>query len=564
MKTKAWVLFLLMMVSVTTSFAVTIFQYNGINYMKTPDYGPNTVAVVGDYYSGDVTIPNWVTNPSDNSVYEVVAVYQNAFYSSPNLTSVVLGDSIMSIYQNAFAYSSNLTSVVLPSKLQSIGNSAFSQCSSLLSITIPNKVTSIGSAVFSGCTSLTDIHVGSLNPLYASSGGILYNKMIENVLSCPAGKTGEITLPSSVKRISNEAFYGCAKLTIISIPNEVSLIPYKAFMNCTALSSISLGTGVTTIDSYAFKNCSTLMFVNLPNPVYSIGDYAFENCINMDNVGFSPALTTIGERSFLNCTNLNSFSLPTKVSRIGLEAFKGCSDLTSVVLSDSLKVFGGQVFASCVQLATLSVGSLNNYFSTQDGVLYTKNFTDLVCCPAGKQGVVVIPETVKTLYYKSFYECVGLTSVTIPSSLDPIGFGGYVFYGCTGLTSIHARRAVPVDLFASQQTFGLVSKSNCTLYVPIGSLDAYNAADQWKDFFNKVEENTAMNALKNEEIEFTASKGTLVVTNGTILKPIRLQTLDGKLIYSTMATSCTTTIPALKPGVYLLSVDKKTTKVLMP
>ena len=564
MKTKSWIIYLLMLVSVTTSTAANIFEYDGVKYMKSTDYGSNAVAVVANAYSGDVSIPNWVTDESDNSVYEVVAVYQYAFYSCPDLTSVSLGDSILYIDPNAFAYSTRLTAVTLPSKLQSLGNNAFAQCTGLLSVSIPNTVISIGSSVFAGCTSLTDIHVGSLNPLYASLDGILYNKMIENVLNCPAGKSGAIVLPNSVKRISYEAFFGCSNLTTVTIPSGVELIPTRSFMNCTSLSSISLGDGVTTIDSYAFKNCSTLMFINLPNSVYSIGGNAFENCVNMDNIDFGTSLTAIGERAFLNCTNLNSFALPTRVCQIGLEAFKGCSDLMYVNLSDSLKRLGGQVFEACSKLSILHVASLNNYFSTQNGVLYTKDFNDLVCCPAGKVGSVVLPETVKTLYYKSFYNCIGLTSVTLPASLDPIGFGGYVFYGCTGLTSIHARRAVPVDLFASQQTFGLVSKSNCTLYVPIGSLDAYNAADQWKDFFNKVEENTALNALKNEEIEFTASKGILVVTNGTILKPIRLRTLDGKLIYSTMATSCTTTIPALKPGVYLLSVDKKTAKVLMP
>src|SRR5574344_1128041 len=106
MKTKACILLFLMTFFVVSSLsAADTFSYNGIQYMKTPDYGSNTVAVIQGTYSGDIVVPNWATDQSHQSVYEVVAVYQYAFYSCTNLTTVTLGDSIQYIYPNAFAYS---------------------------------------------------------------------------------------------------------------------------------------------------------------------------------------------------------------------------------------------------------------------------------------------------------------------------------------------------------------------------------------------------------------------------------------------------------------------------
>ena len=59
------------------------------------------------------------------------------------------------------------------------------------------------------------------------------------------------------------------------------------------------------------------------------------------------------------------------------------------------------------------------------------------------KGAVVIPETVSvdgtaysvtSLGEKCFFECSGLTSITIPNSVTSLG--DYCFSGCSGLTSI--------------------------------------------------------------------------------------------------------------------------------
>ena len=87
--------------------------------------------------------------------------------------------------------------------------------------------------------------------------------------------------------------------------------------------------------------------------------------------------------------------------------------------------------------------------TNDDGVTIYYNFindkTELEVCfsSSGYSGNVVIPSTVTyegTAYEVTrvgsyaFYECSGLTSVTIPNSVTSIG--AQVCYGCSGLTSI--------------------------------------------------------------------------------------------------------------------------------
>ena len=47
---------------------------------------------------------------------------------------------------------------------------------------------------------------------------------------------------------------------------------------------------------------------------------------------------------------------------------------------------------------------------------------------------VTIPNSVTSIGSSAFYECSGLTSVTIPNSVTSIGDDA--FYGCSGLTSV--------------------------------------------------------------------------------------------------------------------------------
>jgi uncharacterized protein (TIGR02145 family) len=302
-----------------------------------------------------------------------------------------------------------------------------------------------------------------------------------------ATKTGKISLksfvfPTSVSTIDLYAFRGSG-LSAITIPSPVTLIGYGAFYG-SGLASIEIPTSVTKIDKYAFAYCSSLKTINIPASVTSIGAAAFLRS-GLTSIAIPNGVASIGEYAFQNCDFLTTVSIPASVNYIGYCAITFDNALTSI-----------------------QVASDNAFFSSSDGVLFDKTHKKLLSFPGAKSadylipsGVTVIdtaafegsnvirnvtiPSSVTTLSPEAFYYCTNLINITIPASVTAIG--GYAFYNCYGLNTIQVNSATPVNLAASDSVFKYVDKNVCTLFVPVGSKAAYQAAYQWNDFSNILE-----------------------------------------------------------------------------
>ena len=81
------------------------------------------------------------------------------------------------------------------------------------------------------------------------------------------------------------------------------------------------------------------------------------------------------------------------------------------------------------------VESENPEYSSADGVLFNKNKTELLCCPARKSGNYDIPNSVTSIGDRAFGYCSNLTSVTIPNSVTSIG--DMAFENCSSLTYVY-------------------------------------------------------------------------------------------------------------------------------
>ena len=320
----------------------------------------------------------------------------------------------------------------------------------------------------------------------------------------------------SVTNIGGWAFFGCTGLTSVTIPNGVTSIVNNAFYNCTSLTSVTIPNSVTSIGDGAFQICSGLTSVTITdiaawcniafssyssNPLY-YAKHLYVNNVEVTNLVIPEGVTSIGNFAFLGCSGLTSVTIPNSVTSIGDLAFQTCSGLTSVTIPNSVTSIGNGAFIDCTGLTSINVASDNSNYCSVDGVLFNKDKTTLIQYPGSKQGAYTIPNSVTSIGEYAFLGCSGLTTVTIGNSVTSIGdwafsdcsgltsvtipnivtsIGSGAFYGCTSLTSVTCFATTPPQL--NSYVFEEVDKS-IPLYVPAGSISAYQSADVWKDFTN--------------------------------------------------------------------------------
>ena len=118
---------------------------------------------------------------------------------------------------------------------------------------------------------------------------------------------------------------------------------------------------------------------------------------------------------------------------------------------------GDYVFYGCIGLTSLTLPSS----VTEIGELAFLNCRGLTN--------FTIPSGVTSIGSGAFFSCYGLISLTIPSSVTAIG--SMAFNGCSSLTSIYAYMEKLPET-GSNLFLGCDAK-NCTVYVPKGTFDDY-------------------------------------------------------------------------------------------
>lgn len=175
---------------------------------------------------------------------EKMCTHDTKYY--PDLTNIVIPNTVMEIGESAFFHCIGLTSVVIPNSIKIIDKYAFKNCRGLTSIVIPDSVTEIGEGAFYDCTSLTSI-----------------------------------VIPDSVTKIRDRTFWECRGLTSIVIPDSVTEIEGYAFWECSGLASVVISSSVKEIGNCAFYGCESLVDIKIIGNNKKFGNEVFANCTRL-------------------------------------------------------------------------------------------------------------------------------------------------------------------------------------------------------------------------------------------------------------------------------------------
>ena len=250
-----------------------------------------------------------------------------------DIKRIRITEGVSSIYENAFSSCINLTSIIIPESVKLIGEDAFYNCDSLERVDVAD------------ITTWLDIEFENYdsNPLTYSGKLFVGGELLT-----------ELVIPNETTAISAYAFCNCSSLTNVTIPNSVTSIGRNAFAGCAGLTEITIPESAKVVEKYAFS-CTNLKKVYWnadsavdywpyeyvqeypaeffgtewpPNAVYNY-PYGGPPVVakNMEVI-FGDNVTRIPNYMFYDVANLESLTIPRSLTKIGTGALQGKTTLT--------------------------------------------------------------------------------------------------------------------------------------------------------------------------------------------------------------------------------------------
>lgn len=236
----------------------------------------------------------------------------------------------------------------------------------------------------------------------------------------------------AVTKIYLKAFANNSVIENVVIPDNITYIYTQAFLNCSNLKSILIGKGTATIIEGLTLNCDNLTHISVSNenPNY----YSINNCI-----------------------------IKSDTKRLTV----GCK--TSIIPTDGSVTIIGRAFDSYQSLSSIIIPNVIERIASR--AFYATSLTE-----------IDIPDSVTTIDSSAFSHCSALTTVTIGTGISSIGQS--IFSECPLLTEITIKATTPPAL----ANINAIPDNVTTIYIPAGTLSAYQSATNWSSFASKFVE----------------------------------------------------------------------------
>ena len=255
----------------------------------------------------------------EGTTYQVTEIDGNAFRDDA-ATSVTVAEGIRKIGGNAFWNCGSLTDLTLPESLSVIGAHAFEGCSSLAEINLPGSLERIGQLAFWRTAFYEDDENWKNNVLYCG-----------DYLLASRGDPESLTVKEGTRLIADNVFHNLNYFSAVSIPASVERIGESAFFECYSLSQVTFAedSRLTYIGTSAFGGDWNLTAIELPAGVETMGSLALAGT-GLTAIVLPDGLSVIPMHAFQSCGSLREVTIPASVTEIERWAFNGCDALEVV------------------------------------------------------------------------------------------------------------------------------------------------------------------------------------------------------------------------------------------
>ena len=432
-----------------------------------------------------VNIPATVMDPNNQYTFNVTAIANNS--TIPNATSVTMPNTIVLIEANAFK-GKNLRSIMIPSSVTTVEGGAFSQMAAL-----------------------TTINVAPGNTHFYSNDGVLIEKIGPNdwVASYPVAKTGtEYAVPEGIYGVRTGAFQCAANLIKLTLPASLKESPSSAeftgYSSAAKLANIEVATGNT-----AFKSIDGVLvsldgkkLIAYPNakPGAASSLPAYQGVIGQPSASvykIPDGVEIVGQAAFAQVNGLTAIEL-NEVKKLEKGAFDKQTKLRNVRLGSSVDTIEEGAFGGNQNLTAFDVDPLNPNYTSDDGVIYNADKTELVLFPGGKGGEYTTLPTTTKIRRRAFYYNNVLAKVNFNKNLEVID--GDAFQATTELKNITFEAPARVK---SIGTFAFQGSGLTELNIP-ASLQTVD----WSAFgFSKLKKITVADGSQLQSINKEAFNG---------------------------------------------------------
>ncbi len=225
----------------------------------------------------------------------------------------------------------------------------------------------------------------------------------------------------------------------IELGKQVKDLDDYCFSYYSRLENITLGQ-VVTIGNGIVKECWSLKFLGMSKGKTMLSSYLCDGCEQLTGISLPNGLTDLGDYVFDGCRSLKRVTLPDGIVNAGRYVFSDCRTLEKVYIPDSLVQMGTGIFKGCRMLEKFQI----------------------------KNGVTEIADSM-------FSGCYTLAEMTIHGAVKTVS--RYAFENCKGIQNYYFLPVNPPALGATSAFMGI--SKDCKIYVPKGSLEAYQTADNW-------------------------------------------------------------------------------------